>query len=154
MDKFKRWFGLEKRSEYVNAYFDTANFRSSIYMSVVIIILEVWMIVSLLRRWIGGDPTRSQAWFVEHFISYMIFLLAAACMLIYAVNFLRGRFKDRLPGKIILICFSLVSLSFGINISYSDYCKGEQILCFVMMIIFTVGLINWRPIVSILASST
>lgn len=153
MKKLRRWLGLEKRSEYVNKYFDTANFRSSIYMSVVIIIMELWMLGSLIKRWLEGDPTRSKAWFAAHLTWYTIFLVTALCMLFFAVFYLKGTFKKRLPGNIIMVIFSGVALYFGINISYSDYTKGEQILCFVMMIVFVVGLINWRPIISILASS-
>jgi len=153
MAKIKRWLGLEKRSADINTFFDTANFRSSIYMSVVIIVLEVWMLLSLLKRWIAGDPTRTRLWFIQHFAWYMILLTAAVCMLVYAVFYLKGRFKKAIPGKIIMVIFSAVSLYFGISVSYSDYTKGEQILCFVMMVIFVVGLINWRPVVSILLST-
>ena len=62
MNKVLHWLGIEKRSEYVDDYFAMANFRSSIYMSSVIIVLEVWMLVSLVYRWITGDTTRSSAW--------------------------------------------------------------------------------------------
>ena len=152
MKNIRRWLGLEKRSEYVDAYFDTANFRSSIYMSIVIIVMELWMIASLLKRWFEGDTSRTRAWYIEHFTWYMIFIATALFTLIFAIFFLKGKIKYRLPGKIALGLFAGIALYFGINVSYSDYTKGEQILCFLMMIVFVVGLLNWRPIISILGS--
>jgi len=153
MKKLQRWLGLEKRTEYVDIYFDRANFLSSIYMSVIIIILETWMLISLLVRWVRDDPTRSTEWFISHCLWYLLFLGTAITMLYFSVNFLNGRFKHRLPGKLLLIFFSLVALYFGMSVSYSDYTRGEQILCFITMVIFVVGLLNWRPVTSILGSS-
>ncbi|MCR4715700.1 MAG: EAL domain-containing protein, partial [Lachnospiraceae bacterium] len=124
------------------------------YMSVVVIVIEIWMIISLMNRWFTGDTTRPKIWYIEHFIWYTTFLLSALLMLIFALLFLRGRVTNRVPGKIIMAFFSFVALYFGMSVSYSDYSKGEQILCFVMMIIFVMGLINWRPIVSIILSAS
>ncbi len=151
--KLKRHLGLEKRGSYIDTFFDRANFRSSIFMSVVIIVLELWMIASLLWRWINGDPTRTQSWFVSHLIWYIIFLVTACFMLLYAVSFLKGKYRKRLPGKLLMVVFSGIALYFGISISYSDYIRGEQILCFVMMVIFAVGLLNWRPVAAISLST-
>ncbi|MCR5690755.1 MAG: EAL domain-containing protein [Eubacterium sp.] len=152
--KIRRWLGIEKRSPYVDLYFDMANFRSSIYMSVVVLVLELWMIISLAQRWFSGDSSRTVAWYIRHLVDYGVFFLTAACMLFSAVLTLRGKIKKTLPGKIVMWFFSGVALYFGVSISYSDYAKGEQILCFIMMIIFVMGLLNWRPIVSILLSSS
>ncbi len=149
MSKIKRWLGIEKRSSYVDAYIDTANFKSSIYMSVVVIVLELWMIMSLVQRWVGGDTSRSRLWFVQHLAWYLLFLVSAVCMLIFAICYLKGIFKKRIPGKIIMVIFSCIALYFGVSVSYSDYTKGEQILCFSMMIVYVFGILNWRPIVSI-----
>ena len=42
--------GLEKHSDYVRDYFDNVNMRKCIYMSTVIIVLELWMIIRLTRK--------------------------------------------------------------------------------------------------------
>lgn len=39
--------GFEKNSKYVRDYFFTTNMRASIYMSLVVIVLEVWMIIRM-----------------------------------------------------------------------------------------------------------
>ena len=51
MKKVLKWLsdglGFEKQSKYVNEYFFRANMRASIYMSVVVIVLEIWMIIRM-----------------------------------------------------------------------------------------------------------
>ena len=152
MKKLLHWLGIEKRSEYVDEYFTIANFRSSIYMSIVIIVLEAWMLISLFYRWFSGDDSRTNEWYVQHMVWYLIFLGTAIVMIFLSVRYLRqiaSRTLGKFWGTLVMIVFSGIAVYFGISISYSDYTKGEQILCFVMMMIFVVGLLNWRPIVSI-----
>ena len=152
MKKLFHWLGIERRTEYVDEYFTIANFRSSIYMSIVIIVLELWMLVSLCYRWFTGDDSRTIMWYFEHLVWYLVFLFTAIVMIRISVRYLKKRGNRRLGklwGTIVMIFFSGIAVYFGISISYSDYIKGEQILCFAMMMIFVVGLLNWRPIVSI-----
>ena len=42
---FVHLFGFNKNSKYVSSYLNTANMRSGIYMSAIIVILEIWMII-------------------------------------------------------------------------------------------------------------
>ena len=49
-----------------------------------------------------------------------------------------------------MFMFTTVCLSFGTYISYLDYMKGENILVFITMEIFAMGLMIWRPVVSII----
>ncbi len=153
MKKLRRYLGMEKRSEYVNKYFARANFRSGIYMSIIIIVLELWMLISLIYRWASGDNSRDTAWYLQHLTWYIIFLVTAVLMLIFANLYLRNITDNFALGMAIMIFFSAIAIYFGMSVSYSDYARGEQILCFIMMIIFVVGLLNWRPFISIIISS-
>ena len=38
-------FGFRRNSKYVKKYFNEANMRSTIYMSFVIIVLEIWLVI-------------------------------------------------------------------------------------------------------------
>ncbi|MCR5784208.1 MAG: GGDEF domain-containing phosphodiesterase [Eubacterium sp.] len=149
MKRILHFFGLEKRGKNVDAFLDTANFRSSIYMSLLVIVLELWMIISLAVRYFSGDTSRSTSWYISHLFWYVLFLSTACCMLTFSVMYLKGKTKNTVLGKVIMMIFSAVSLYFGVSISYSDYIKGEQILCFVMMVVFVLGLLNWRPVIAI-----
>ena len=71
-DKIKRWLGLDESSEYVNHYFEESNARASIYMSVIIIILEGWMIINLAYRLMFDTVfARGEQWILTHFIAYV-----------------------------------------------------------------------------------
>ena len=87
MKKLLHWLGIEKRSEYVDEYFTVANFKSSIYMSIVIIVLEAWMLISLFYRWFSGDDSRTDEWYVQHMVWYLVFLATAITMIFLSVRY-------------------------------------------------------------------
>ena len=71
-EKIKRWLGLDKTSDYVERYFEDSNARASIYMSVIIVVLEGWMIISLMYRLMFDSSfVRSSTWVITHFLSYI-----------------------------------------------------------------------------------
>ena len=74
LDKLKRFLGLKQYSAYINEHFDNSNIRSSLYVSSVVIILELWMILSTLLTQL---ERRSKQWFIIHFFCYIVLLLAA-----------------------------------------------------------------------------
>ncbi|MCR5529369.1 MAG: EAL domain-containing protein [Saccharofermentans sp.] len=149
-DRIKRWLGLDKTSDYVERYFEDSNARASIYMSVIIVILEGWMIISLMYRLMfTPEFVKTSTWVITHFLSY-IALFSSGCMaLVYADKYLQGKVKrNKNRHSTTLWLFCCVCILFGIFISYSDYAKGEQIFTFITMVLFVVCLLVWKPIVS------
>ncbi len=71
-------------------------------------------------------------------------------------------------GMLVIICYSIICLSFGIKVGYSDFAnpaklnadgsinieKVKMITCFFTMIIFVACLLIWKPFVSILILTT
>ncbi|MBR1567638.1 MAG: EAL domain-containing protein [Lachnospiraceae bacterium] len=151
--KLRKWFGLEKPDPFVRQYFFESNIRSSLYMTVVVIVLEVWMIFNMLKMMITGNPPRTTTWFIQHGISYATLLVTGVALLIYAIRFIRGKNPSKTLGNALIIIFSVVCILFGVYISYLDYVKGEQILAFLMMIIYVCGLYVWHPLASLLITS-
>ncbi len=152
MKRILRWLGLERRSQYVNNYFDTANFKAGLYMSAVVIFIELGMIIGLVERWDSGDTSRPRSWYIQHLGWYTLLLVSACIVLVFCARFMLGQTHKRLLGKLILSGFSIIALMFGAFISYSDYIHGEQILVFIMMVVFVISLLTWRPVFSISAS--
>ena len=141
---------MENLSPYVRQYFRMANMQTAAYMSFVIIGLEVWMIVSLFMELATGERARTTLWFVQHLSAYILLLSAAAFLFIHAFKYTHGKSSNYKRGTYALVLFSVVSVAFGIYISYLDYVKGEQILTFMTMIIFVTCLIAWKPVISFL----
>jgi len=149
-DKIKHWLGIDQTSPSVKKYFESANVRSSIYMAIIVAALESYMIIWLFS-YLHGDVTRSFSWIVTHLISYIILFVTAAVVMIYGDHFLHSSVKDRRTGKVALVVFSAICIIFGIYISTGDYERGEQILTFITMAMFVVGLLTWKPITSFFA---
>lgn len=145
-DKILRYLGLDKRTEAEKFYFDRANTKASIYMSIVVASLEIWMILRTFG--IIADSSRSAEWVVTHISAYIILLTSAAIMLLYSYRFLSGKTNNRQLGFWLRVLFSIVCIIFGMYISLHDYAKGEHILTFVTMMIFVGCLYAWKPIVS------
>lgn len=151
-----RGLGLEKHSEYVNDYFYDSNMKASIYMTIVVIVLEVWMLIRTTHTLIVNDLMGQFGhYFEKYYINYIILLSSGIVMFAFATRYLLGKTNSKKLGTFIKWVFSEICIYFGIKISMQDYQKGEQILTFLTMELFVVCLFTWRPWVgfSILTSS-
>ena len=151
----KRW-GLTKQSKYVRMRIYDGNIFAALYVSLIIIVLETWMMLSLTRMVIesaaAGTP-RDPFWVINHGAWYVVLMGFAIAMAVYARRYLQGKTYNTRVGTALLVAFSVVSLIFGIHFGNNSYVKGEQILSFVTMTLFVFGLIVWRPIPTFFATA-
>lgn len=155
MKALLRGLGFEKQSRYVHDYFYMTNMRASIYMSIVVIVLEIWMIIRMTMQIINYNLQSNFAHYFERYYSnYLVLLSSGVLMLFFAVRYIKGKTKDRAIGYIIKWVFTFVCIYFGIKISMNDYSKGEQILTFLTMELFSLCLLTWKPISALLISGT
>ncbi len=152
LDSIKKWLGLGDDRNYIEEYLFRSNMRAVVYMSVIVILLEIWMIARLTRIVIISWP-RSFEWLFSHYRNYVILLSAAVVALIYAIRFLRGKTANRMLGKGILWLFSFICIVFGIQTGVASYAGGEQVLSFITMVVFVFCILYWRPLQSFLFSS-
>lgn len=152
--KFKkrllRFLGIERKSEYVRDYLAFSNVRSGIYLSIVVIALEIWMIASITITQLVGKNPRSLRWLMLHVPAYVILLAAGIVMLVYSIVCLKKKKTYRYTGGAIYGFFSLIGISFGILISYLDFARGEQFITLITMAIFVFCFLVWRPWFSIM----
>ncbi|MBQ3919601.1 MAG: GGDEF domain-containing protein, partial [Oscillospiraceae bacterium] len=153
IDRIKHWLGLVKENDYVRDTFDFGNMRTSLYMSTVIIALELWMIESAIYGILSGERARTMGWIASHLLLYVIMIAAASVVLIYSVKSLRRGENDHRTSRMLFMYFSVICVAFGIFISYNDYIKGEQLFTFISMIVFALCLIVWPPVVSFVIST-
>lgn len=149
-ERIKRFFGIEKYSPYISSYFENTNIRSSLYVSSVVIAIELFMICSVIIRQFSVETRRSANWLVIHLICYSVLLLSALCLFIYSACHIKKKSQNPRKGQILRIVFSIISISFGIYISFLDYQKGEQFVTLMTMTLFVFCFIVWRPIYTIL----
>lgn len=146
LDSIKAFFGIETFTNYTNDYFDRSNIRSSLYVSSIVVLLEIWMIISTIFFQFFGNLRRSKQWLIIHFFCYSLLLLSALILLIYSILHQKKIVKNHKIWKGIRFVFSLVSIGFGIYISYLDYLKGEQFITLMTMTIIVFCFTVWRPI--------
>ena len=149
-EKLRYFFGIGKRSDYMNDYFDKSNLRSSLWVSSVVLILEFIMMVNITIRQFDEETRRSQEWFVIHLSCFVILFLAALVLFIYSVRHVKKPAPRRHLGETIKYIFSIIAIVFGIYISFLDYTKGEQFITLMTMTIFVFCFVVWRPVYSIL----
>ncbi len=150
IESIKKILGIERYTKYTNDYFDRSNIRSSLYVSSVVVLLELWMIISTLFFQFFGNLNRSKIWLITHLSSYGLLLISALTLLIYSLLHVKKIIKRKKEWFAIRLVFSLISLCFGIYISYLDYLKGEQFITFMTMTIIVFCFTVWRPLYSIL----
>ncbi|MBQ4465296.1 MAG: bifunctional diguanylate cyclase/phosphodiesterase [Oscillospiraceae bacterium] len=120
-------------------------------MSLIVIVLEIWMIVRMLNQYFSGQlPKPFSYYFSNYLIFYIVLLSSGIFMLVCALLHIRGKLKRRWIGTLAKWLFAGISLYFGIRISIGDYTKGEQILTFLTMELFVMCLFVWRPFVGFL----
>ena len=225
--KFLSMTGLEDNSPYVKNYLNEANMRSGVFMSAVIIILEIWLLFyqfnkHIIPEW-ADKVGKAESPFHYVFTSisiYVLFLLVGLTMLVYCASTLnkRGSPKKRFlasmitggitaaycffiffesslkswkadlriiwlnslliaiytcafifslliialsatkyllkkDGRALLVLmitfFSVICLVFGFRVSYNDYYRGKEIICYLTMMIYVACLLIWKPYTSV-----
>lgn len=157
MKKVMKWLtdglGFEKQSKYVDDYFFRANMRVSIYMSVVVIVIEIWMIIRLTNTIFANNLQGNfMHYFEKYYINYIVLLASGILMLSYSQAYIRGKTNNHILGQCIKWVFTFVCIYFGIKVSINDYSKGEQILTFLTMELFSMCLLTWKPITAFILS--
>ncbi len=148
--RLKQLLGLEKFSKYVEDYFGFSNVRSSIYLSIVVIALEIWMIASAIWNQIFSESKRSAEWFITHVASYVLLLAVGIIMLIYAFYVIRHKTLNKKASVSVYNFFTITAILFGMYISYLDYIKGEQFITLMTMTLFVFCFLVWRPIYTLI----
>lgn len=144
----RKILGLENYSPYIKKFLDTSNIKSGIYVSSVVIILEIFMIIITIIRQQSELTRRSAEWLCTHMVCYSVLLLVAIILFIYSVCHIHNISTNRTKWEIIRYLFSFVAILFGIYISFLDYGKGEQFVTLVTMTILIFCFIVWRPVFS------
>lgn len=156
MERFKAWLirilGLDKNSKYIREYQRDANVGSSLFMSSILIILEIYMIIRYIYRYFYLMPDKydiTVSSFFQYTGSYWIMLIAGLLMFIYGHMYLTGRItRFRSLSNLCISLFSGLCLVFGAFVSFGDYQRGKMIICFLTMTLYVASMLIWRPYVT------
>ena len=148
--KVKQLIQSQKRSPFVRDYLLTANARSSVLVSVIVAVLEIWMIIMMLTGVIQDSESYSRQWIISHTIAYCGLLIFSVTLLVYSILYLKGKVSNRALGRTIKGLFSIAMLVFGLYVSYTSKDRGGQVFAFITVITFVTCNMVWHPIISFL----
>lgn len=151
----RKLLGWNNQSSYVSRFLHQHNMHAAIFMCVIAIGLETWMILSFTRMLFdsaaAGKP-RSLPWIISHGWWYVALLAAGIILLVHAIHFWQGKTQNVRRGKALVWLFCIVGLAFGIHFGSNSYMQGEQILAFVTMTLFIFGFMVWKPVTALIGS--
>ena len=91
---FLNIFGIRKNSEYVKNYLNEANMKSGIFMSFVIFVLEIWLVIRQMDRYvipkISGGMNGFEALF-KYTSLYFVMMFFGAAMFMYSLQYMSNK---------------------------------------------------------------
>ena len=90
-NNFLELFGLRRNTRYVKDYLNEANMRSGVFMSAVIVALEIWLVIRQTDKYVisqinGGAPVFQSIF--TNLWSYFLLMSFGAAMMLYCSNFI------------------------------------------------------------------
>ncbi|MBR1536772.1 MAG: EAL domain-containing protein [Treponema sp.] len=146
--KFKHHLKNYNYTPFVKDFFFISNIRSSIYVSVIVAIIEIWMLIMMISGIIKNSENYSFHWLFFHTISYTVLLAISLIMLVYSALYLKGKVSNKRVANFIRILFSLAMIAFALYVSYTSKDRGGQVFAFISVITFINCIFVWNPFVS------
>ena len=92
-DFIRDMFGFRRNTKYIRTYLNDANIKSSIYMSFIIIILEIWMIIRQLNEYIIPNWSTPEKYGYSSGVAllfgmtslYYLFIMCSIAMMVFAI---------------------------------------------------------------------
>ena len=151
----KEWiiyiFGFYKNPPYIEDRLKEADVRSSIYLTVTVIGMEIWMLIRYVKKYVITGKCATVGVFFKYTYGYWILLGSAILLLIYSSLYMLGKLKvlKRFSRPIIFLYFC-IGIYFGINTSLVDFSKGKMIICFLSMSMYMTFIFVVRPYISLI----
>ena len=158
---FLNIFGIRKNSKYVKNYLNEANMRSAIFMSVVIFVLEIWLVLRQTQKYIipsvqalGSDANFENVFKIifQNTSNFFLLMSMGFAMFIYSIQYIsKVRSAKRLFWTIGFAAFSLIICClFPLEFEYKSIkfnssvntVKGIfKILFFAAVLLFDIGIV-------------
>ena len=150
---FCKLLGFYKNPPYIEEYLKEADVRSAQNLSLIIAVLETWMLIRQVVK--HHDRFTSASIFFSQTWGFWVLLTASGLLFLYARLYLSGRltFQKKL-ARLFIFLFFLLGIYFGIVTSLSDLARGRMITCFLTMTLAATLIVVWRPWFSFLLTAS
>ena len=149
-DNFKAYLKRFSRpTPFERNYLFKADVRSGFYLSLIVMGLEIWMIISaIMIKKVDGE-VRDIVWFVKHVGAYVSILIIAILNFIYSILYLREKINNKLLGNVLKSVFALASFAFALYISSIGSDKSGITFAFMTMGIYIITIYVWYPMTTL-----
>ena len=145
--------GFYKSPRYIEAHLKEADLHSARNLSVIIALLEIWMIVRNAVKY-RAKFTTIQAYFSFTW-GYYVLLLSSVFVCAYSALYLSGKLTAPLKkcARTFIFLYFIIGIYFGIVTTLSDIARGRNITCFLAMCLMVSLIVVWRPYISIVLTA-
>lgn len=139
------FLGFRRNDKYVSKYLNDANIRSSIYMSFIVISIEIWMIFRQFNKYIipgwdkyasaGGNLTlgyRLETIF-NNTSFYLLFIMCSLALFVYAITYINKSFKKPIFILNLVLGGLCISWIFLLIPQQVDYAKVTDAICIIAL---------------------
>ena len=137
-------FGFERLSKYEKDYLHDSNIRSSIYMGVIVICLELWMIIrqafsKIIPKYQSGEDLFGLV--VKYTTKYWLFLLIGLALMLFCLFYQRDNRLSR--GRFIaLVSSGAACILYTAVLSLESFTKESESITPVMAFIMNAMLVS------------
>jgi len=143
--------GFYKNPVYVEDRLKEADVKSSLWLSVAVIGMEIWLLIRYMFKYVFTGKCETFQIFLKYTYSYWILLTVSVLLAVYAIRYIRGKLKFfKKLSRPIIFSYYLVGIYFGIMTSLVDFSKGKMIICFLAMSLYATFIFVVRPYISLL----
>ncbi len=121
--------GFKRNSKYVKNYINEVNVRTSIYMSVIVFALEVWMIIRSLGKYVIPAINNGTNWFDAIFNNtslYFLFMFVALAMMFFSIFYLKDKTKLTVAAQVLTYLFPAILVCYVFFIFKEDLTKWNS----------------------------
>ena len=112
----KKQLGFTNITPYEKRYINDANIHTALYMSFIVVALEIWMIM----RYIQQRPGLTALEYFDGETNYLILGSAGVMLFVFAVRYIR-EMEECLPGKIVSLAVVLLDIVMISRFLYANH---------------------------------
>ncbi len=152
------WFiyaaGFYKNPVYIEDKLKEADVRSSLYLSIAVIGMEIWMLLRYVKKYVITGKCATVSIFFKYTNGYWILLISSIILAVYGLLYMKGKLKRlKKYSRIIIFLYFSIGIYFGIKTSLHDFTKGRMITCFLSMCLYATFIFVVRPYISLFLMS-
>lgn len=139
--------GFKKNDKYVTKYLNDANIKSSIYMSFIIVAIEIWMIIRQIVSYVAPEKYWANPEYDGFFGKidllfkntslYLLFIMGSVAVFVFAITYLRSEKMKKSTAIVNYVigglCISWIFLLFAETVNFDNTIMRFDSICLIAL---------------------